>query len=169
MMKGFTGLLLLLLSTFCSAGEKSQRVTAEKLLRVNGTEQILEKTHEKIEQIIANQLIQLQLPAEKKAVIDQFTHRIREALAAEINWSTLTPPIIDAYVNTYSEKTMKDATRFFMSKAGQDILKHQPQMRETTMKAVKHVTEQFMPRLKQLQQEMLMTISAQDTHHSAAR
>ncbi|WP_330924305.1 DUF2059 domain-containing protein [Candidatus Sororendozoicomonas aggregata] len=168
-MKRFAALLLLLLSAFCSAGEKSQRATAEKLLRVNGTEQILKKTHEKIEQIIANQLIQLQVPPEKKAVIDQFTRRIREVLAAEVNWSTLTPPIIDAYINTYSEKTMKEATRFFASKAGQEILKHQPQMRETTIKAVQHVTEQFMPRLKQLQQEMLITIDAQDAQYSAAR
>ena len=153
-MKLLIGALTITLSVYGLADEKSHRDATAKLLQASNAESVLTAAYGKIEQAIANQILQLKASPETKPIIDKYTVKMKLAMKEEINWEKMEPPLIDAYVNVYSEKTIKQVTRFYQSKAGQEMLKHQPEMVNATMGIMQNMTKNFIPKLQAIQSEM---------------
>ena len=153
-MKLLIGMLTITLSSICLADEKSHREAAAKLLQASNAESVLTAAYGKIEQAIANQILQLKPSPDSKPIIDKYTVKMKSAMREEINWVKMQPPLIDAYVQTYSEKTIKQITRFYQSKAGQEMLENQPKMVNATMGIMQNMTKGFIPKLQSIQTDM---------------
>ncbi len=142
-------------SLYSSSGlNKAHREAAAKLLQVSHAESVLSIAYGKMEQAIANQVLQIKGSTQTKPIIDKYTLEMKVAMREEISWEKMAPPLIDAYVQTYSLQTIRDITRFYQTRAGQEMLSHQPEMINATVEIMQNMTKNFIPKLRVIQSEM---------------
>ena len=149
LLSAVTLLLLSITTTVLHATDnESHRQQVEILYRLT---QMEKKIQESVESVVQLQLRQNpQLVQHKKTVFDFF--------AKNIGWSALKNDITDMYINTFSEKELKDINAFYITPTGQKVITALPQL-------VQQRNQLAMQRLQQNIGELQQIIAPPATAH----
>lgn len=111
-------LLLLPMSTLNAADSASHRQQVETLFRLT---QMEKKIQQSVESVVQLQLRQNpQLAQHEKTVFDFF--------AKHTGWSALKNDITNMYMSTFSEKELEQINAFYITPAGQKVIKVVPEL-----------------------------------------
>ena len=111
-------LLLLPITTLNAADSTSHRQQVETLFQLTQMEKKIQESVESVVQLEIRQNPQLE--QHRKAVFDFF--------AKHIGWNALKNDITDMYLSTFSEKELVQINAFYITPAGQKVIKVVPEL-----------------------------------------
>ena len=97
----------------------------------------------------------MELTEEQRPIFERHMERTMEVMQEEMGWEKWEPHMVDIYVNVYTEEEIREIIAFYRSPAGQALLDGMPQAMEQTMLVTQQMMQDFMPRLQELQDELI--------------
>lgn len=111
-------LLSLFATTLYAEDNKAHRDQVEKLFKLT---QMEKKIQQSVESVLQLQLRQNPQLAQQKETVKQFFEKY-------IGWHALKEDIAEMYMKTFSDKELKDINAFYITPAGQKVIKVVPQL-----------------------------------------
>jgi hypothetical protein len=124
------------------------------MLIATGVPKMLNNTYLQIEKMMEDQYNQMNVPEETKPIFKKYTKKMWSMLQEEMGWEKLKDDVIASYVNVYSEKELKEITKFYVSPAGRKFVEKMPQLTQDLMTKMHNITKTITPRMKQITLEM---------------
>ncbi|MDJ0910902.1 MAG: DUF2059 domain-containing protein [Woeseiaceae bacterium] len=156
MMPRLTLVLCLLFAPIIALAEAdSHREAAVELLQAMRSDQTVDQVYETMMPMFASMADNMDLSETERPIFERHMQRTMEALQEEMTWEKWEPHMVDIYVNVYSEEELRAITEFYLSPAGQALLDGMPLAMEETMRVTQQMMQDFMPRMQQLQAELL--------------
>ncbi len=155
-------LVILLLSvSFATQAESGvKRETVEQLLHVMNAEKVIDSMYAQMDNMFADLAQQLGVGESERPIFDRFMSKMANAMREEMTWAKMKEPIIDIYLKHYTEKEIKDLLAFYSTESGKAMLNKMPVVMQESMMITRSMMKDFMPRIKQLSDEMRDELAA---------
>lgn len=135
----------------------ARKATAEELLVVMKTPEMIGKTFESMKQMIPNQVKQMagsmgdtNVPTEVNAQIQ----KMMDLMSEEFSWAKMKADFIALYAETFTAAEMKDMITFYKSPAGQAFINKQPELMKRSMEVSQKIMMRVMPKIKAMADEI---------------
>jgi hypothetical protein len=135
----------------------ARKATAEELLVVMKTPEMIGKTFESMKQMIPSQVKQMagsmgdtNVPAEVNAQIQ----KMMDLMSEEFSWAKMKDDFIALYGETFTDAEMKDMITFYKSPAGQAFINKQPELMKRSMEVSQKIMMRVMPKIKAMAEEI---------------
>ena len=149
-----TLLAALLFSSTAIASTDSHRQAVEEMLSVSRVDKMIEPMLDKVMTMIQQQMSQLNIPENKKPIVQKYNQKIVEVLRQEMRWENMQTEFIDLYLQVYTEQEIKELTEFYRSPLGQKMLDKMPELMQASMQISQSLLQKTLPKIQQLSQEM---------------
>lgn len=136
------------------ANEASHQATAEELLELMNTDEIVGQLFAQMEQVLEHQFIKMKAPDSERPVLKKYKNILLMVLKGEINWEKMKNDFIKTYTNRYTENELKAMTESCKASSGEFIEKMPELMLEEIIIAQKKMPE-LMNKTQQINMEMI--------------
>jgi len=85
---------------------------------------------------------QIGVKASEQEIFDQYMQKMAAAMQEEMSWEKMEGPMIDIYLNNYTEQEIQDMLVFYRSDTGQSLIEKMPNTLSQT------IMEDLTPKLK---------------------
>ena len=162
-LKTATLLLIALAAAPAAAQEQSHLEAAEELLRLLNADEIVEQSYDQMLGYMDQMAAQMGLTEEQRPVLEKYMEKMVAAMKEEMSWEKMQPYMLDAYVAVYSEQELRELADFYASPLGQKFLAKMPELMKETMQLTQQMMQDFLPRMKEIQQELHAELDALET------
>jgi hypothetical protein len=145
---------LLLLASPLTAQTQSHDDAAREVLRLMKYEQSVQRTQDQVYSYMEAMMAQFGVSEDQGPDTDRHLQKLVDAMNEEMTWEKMEPYLVDAYVNVYSEKELKELAEFYSSPLGQKVVAKMPELAEASMQASQQMMQDFLPRLQEIQEEL---------------
>ena len=154
--------LLLTLTAILSAQTPtdSHRAAALDMLEASQSEQMMDQVYAQLDNMFAGMVTQMDIPEEKKPVMESYMKKMANLMREEMSWSKWKESFVEIYVNVYTEEELRELAEFYRSPLGEKFMAKMPEVMQETMKVSQQLTMDFMPKMQELQQELVEEIKA---------
>ena len=156
-------LTLILLTTLVTistavASPESHRQAVEEMLAISRVDQMLEPMMDNVMSVMQQQMSQVNIPEDKKPIVDKYNQKIIETLRHEMRWENMQEDFVALYLDVYSEEEIRGLTDFYKTPLGQKMLDKMPELMQASMQISQGLLQQTLPKIQQLSQEMALEI-----------
>ena len=144
----------LLFSSTASASTDSHRQAALEMLSISRVDKMIEPMMENVMSMIQQQMAQVDIPEDKKTIIQKYNQKIVETLRQEMQWEKMKEDFVALYLNVYTEEEIRELTEFYSSPLGQKMLDKMPELMQASLQISQSMLQQTLPKIQQLSQEM---------------
>ena len=144
----------LLFSSTASASTDSHRQAALEMLSISRVDKMIEPMMENVMSMIQQQMAQVDIPEDKKPIIQKYNQKIVETLRQEMQWEKMKEDFVALYLNVYTEEEIRELTEFYSSPLGQKMLDKMPELMQASLQISQSMLQQTLPKIQQLSQEM---------------
>ena len=144
----------LLFSSTASASTDSHRQAALEMLSISRVDKMIEPMMENVMSMIQQQMAQVDIPEDKKPIIQKYNQKIVETLRQEMQWAKMKEDFVALYLNVYTEEEIRELTEFYSSPLGQKKLDKMPELMQASLQISQSMLQQTLPKIQQLSQEM---------------
>lgn len=155
-----TLLATLLCSTTAYASTESHRQAVEEMLTVSQVDKMFEPMMDNFMTMFQQQMSQLEIPEDKKPIIEKYNQEIVKVLREELQWEKTKDEFIAIYLNVYTEEEVRELTKFYTSPIGQKMIDKMPALMQESMKVSQSMMQQALPRIQALSQQMAAELQA---------
>lgn len=148
---------LFIISTAAASAE-SHRQAVEELLAISRVDQMLEPMMDNVMSVMQQQMSQVNIPEDKKPIVDKYNQKIIETLRHEMRWENMQEDFVALYLEAYSEEELRGLADFYKSPLGQKMLDKMPELMQASMQISQGLLQQTLPKIQQLSQEMALEI-----------
>ncbi len=154
--------LALLLGTPAMAAQPSD-ASLRELLTVTNAQKLIDGTMRQMDGAMQSAMQQAtqgkQLTPEARAAMEEMQTKAVALTKAELSWDVLEPMFLEIYRSSLSQEEVDGMLEFYKSDAGKAVTAKMPTIMQNTMKAMQQRMMVLMPKLQQLQQDMMKKVS----------
>ena len=140
------------------ASPESHRQAVEEMLAISRVDQMLEPMMDNVMTVMQQQMSQVNIPEDKKPIVDKYNQKIIETLRQEMRWENMQEDFVALYLEVYSEEEIRGLTDFYKTPLGQKMLDKMPELMQASMQISQGLLQQTLPKIQQLSQEMALEI-----------
>ena len=140
------------------ASPESHRQAVEEMLAISRVDQMLEPMMDNVMTVMQQQMSQVNIPEDKKPIVDKYNQKIIETLRHEMRWENMQEDFVALYLEVYSEEEIRGLTDFYKTPLGQKMLDKMPELMQASMQISQGLLQQTLPKIQQLSQEMALEI-----------
>lgn len=140
------------------ASPESHRQAVEEMLAISRVDQMLEPMMDNVMTVMQQQMSQVNIPEDKKPIVDKYNQKIIETLRHEMRWENMQEDFVALYLEVYSEDEIRGLTDFYKTPLGQKMLDKMPELMQASMQISQGLLQQTLPKIQQLSQEMALEI-----------
>ena len=144
------------------ASPESHRQAVEEMLAISRVDQMLEPMMDNVMTVMQQQMSQVNIPEDKKPIVDKYNQKIIETLRQEMRWENMQEDFVALYLEVYSEEEIRGLTDFYKTPLGQKMLDKMPELMQASMQISQGLLQQTLPKIQQLSQEMALEIQGTD-------
>lgn len=146
------------------AEDAPKRALAEQLLGAMEMQKTIEKTFEMVKQMIPAQMKQMGVSDEASSdKAKDAMKKTMDLVMKEMSWDKLKGDYISIYADTFTEKELKGAIKFYKSPIGCKFIEKQPELMKRSMQISQKQMAKLMPKIQQLTKDMMEQETAQPT------
>jgi len=86
--------------------------------------------------------------------------KITAAMREEMSWDKMEGPMIDIYLNNYTEEEIQDLLVFYRTDTGRALIKKMPAVLGESMLVSQELMQGFMPKLRELSGDLAEELKA---------
>ena len=101
-----------ILMSLSAHGQGSKRESVEELLRAANAASLIDGIYAQMNQVVDGMGQQLGVQPDEQAIFDAYMEKIFSAMREEMSWEKIEGPMIDIYLNHYTEKEIQDMLAF---------------------------------------------------------
>jgi uncharacterized protein len=143
---------------FCApavfADEASKNAKIEEMLALTNASQMINQVFEQMKAMEAAQLSKMDVPPDKRQLVDQIQQKVLQLLQDSLSWEKLKPKMIEIYAATFTEEEIDGILNFYKSPAGQAMLQKMPQLVQRSMAMTQQMAQDLLPQIQKLTDEM---------------
>lgn len=110
--------------------------------------------------MVSEWIAQMHLSPADGALIAKYSARADAALREATSWETLKPQYVEAYLSVFSEKDIRQLTKFYRSSLGQRLVAATPKLVEASVAILSNAMMVALPKVEAIVQEMATEIAA---------
>jgi len=152
--------LLLIILPLSAAAEAGKRESIKELLELINADSMIDTIYSQMDQMFAGMGSQLGVSASEQELFNNYTNKVEVAMKEEMSWAKMEAPIIDVYINNYTEEEIQDMLRFYRSKTGRSMIEKMPEVMVESMAVSQKMLEEFMPKFMELAKELEQEVKA---------
>jgi len=137
-----------------AAQEQTHIDAAKELLDLMNADQAVEQSYDQIYPYMQEMAVQLGVTEEQRPGFDRHMERMIMAMKEEMNWEKMEPRMAKAYVSVYTEEELRELSEFYASPLGQKFVAKMPELMEATMQMTQDMMRDFIPRMREIQEEL---------------
>ncbi|QSX30437.1 DUF2059 domain-containing protein [Shewanella cyperi] len=162
MKKSLTALLLgaSLLTLPAMAGEVDRRAQVEELLNAMKADSLMDSIYSQMDGMMQQMAAQLQVKDSEREQFTAYTQKVIQLITDEMGWNKIKGPMVDIYVNNYSEKELADMLAFYRSESGQSMVNKMPAVMQQSMQYTMGMMQQLTPKIQAMSQEFQQQLQA---------
>ncbi len=154
MQKKMLVLYLLLAPAAAFADSESHREATVELMEVMRLDETINQVLVQFEAGFTGMASDMDLTPEQRQMADRQVQETMAVMQEIMNWSTMEPYIVEAYMNVFTEEEIREIIVFYGSPTGQKMLDRTPQLMEESMRVTRQMMQDVMPRIEELQEEL---------------
>ncbi len=152
----FAALSVMAGSVLAQDSNAVRRATAEELLIVMKTPDMIAKTFESVKQMLPAQMKQMTgtvgQPLSPEATVQM--QKMMDVMAEEFSWEKMKVDFITLYADTFTDDELKAIIAFYKTPAGQAFIAKQPELMKRSMEVSQRVMIRLMPKIKAMADEV---------------
>jgi hypothetical protein len=148
MTKLLTGFLIFLVAALAHA-QTSKRASVEELLELSGVEAMVEAQYSQLDQLLVGVGEQLGVKESERESFDKFMIGVVESMKSGMSWERKKEPMIDIYLESYSEEEIQGLLAFYRSDVGQSLMRKSPEVMDKSARLTQEMFNEFMPAFKE--------------------
>ena len=160
MKKLFTLTFSLCLAFSVSASEKASTASVEKLLELTETSTMMDATYDQITSMFEGMSKQMGISEKERPAFNGYMKKVSTLLKQEMGWDKLKEPMVEIYINRFTEEEIQGLIAFYQSDIGQTFVKKMPLVMQDSTAMSQQLLQDFMPKIKALAAEMQKDIAA---------
>ena len=145
--------LVALTINFPAFGEAGKRESVKELMVLMEVDSMIETIYSQMNQMFAGVGKQMGIKASEQAVFDNYMQKISALMIEEVSWEKMEEPMIDIYLNNYTEEEIQDMLTFYRSSTGRSLVKKMPEVMGESTKLSQELLVDFMPKIQELAAE----------------
>ncbi len=138
---------------FPALAETGKRESVKELMALMEVDSMIETIYSQMNQMFAGVGQQMGIKASEQAVFDNYMEKISALMIEEVSWEKMEEPMIDIYLNNYSEEEIQDMLTFYRSSTGRSLVKKMPAVMGESTKLSQDLLVDFMPKIQTLAAE----------------
>jgi hypothetical protein len=149
---------LILIFILCSVGyadERSHRATAEELLKLLKSDQMMEPVFGQMKLMMEQQFDQMGVSEDKRPLLKKYTDKLINLLRKEMGWENIKNDFISAYVETFTEDEIRAILGFYKTPAGQTFIQKMPLLMKKSVEISQKKIPEMIEKMQQITTEMI--------------
>lgn len=142
------------------AASPADRQAVEELLAITKAQEIQNQVDQQGAAMVSEWIAQMHLSPADGALIAKYSARADAALREATSWETLKPQYVEAYLSVFSEKDIRQLTKFYRSSLGQRMVAATPKLVEASVAILSNAMMVALPKVEAIVQEMATEIAA---------
>lgn len=155
---------LLFLPTVLLAQTESHVEAARELLLLTKAKEATEKAFDQIYPLANSMTEHYPVPEDHRQLMTEDMQANLEFMKQELNWTVLEPRLVRVYVDVYTEDELRGLNDFYRSPLGRKFIEKTPEIMEASTQMTLEMLQEFIPKLKAMQEERRQERKQQDTH-----
>lgn len=102
------------------------------------------------------------LSPQQQALFDEMRERVVTIFRESMSWAALEPIMIDIYRKSFTQKEAQGMLDFYRSDAGRAVIAKMPLVMQNTMAAMQASMRTMMPKIQEVQKDILARMKALD-------
>ncbi len=143
-----------ILMSLSAHGQGSKRESVEELLRAANAASLVDGIYAQMNQVVGGMGKQLGVQPDEQAIFDAYMEKIFSAMREEMSWEKIEDPMIDIYLNHYTEKEIQDMLAFYQSETGRSMVEKMPAVMKDSMQLSQKMMQEFFPKMQTITQEL---------------
>lgn len=99
---------------------------------------------------------------EQQALLDEMRTRVMAIVRESTDWARLEPMMIDIYRKSFTRKEAQGMLDFYRSEAGRAVIAKMPVVMQHTMAAMQENMRMMVPKIQEVQKDILARLKALD-------
>ena len=153
-----TLLTTLFISSTAVASTESHRQAVEEMLSISRVDKMIEPMMENVMSVMQQQMSQVEIPEDKKPIVEKYNQKIIETLRQEMRWERMKDDFVNLYLDVYTEEEIRGLTEFYKSPLGQKMLDKMPELMQASLQISQGLLQQTLPKIQQLSQDMVLEL-----------
>jgi len=159
-MKRFLTAILVVSIQFSAFAEPGKRESVRELLELMNADSMIDATYAQMDQMFAGMGQQLDIKPSEQEIFDNYIRKVTASMQDEMSWEKMEGPMVDIYLNNYTEKEIQDMLTFYRSDTGKSMIEKMPTVIGESMAMSQQLMQGFTPRLQELLKELREELEA---------
>jgi len=142
-----------------AAGASPSEASIRELIEVTGASRMVEDMYGRIDSMMRQSMQEAmagqQLTPGQERLIDEMRERIIAIFQDEMNWQKMEPMMIDIYRRSFTQDEIDGMRDFYRTDAGRAVIAKMPLVMEHTMAAMQQHMRTMLPRLREVQEDIV--------------
>ena len=147
--------------------EPADEALIRELIAVTESAKLLDGVYAQVDSMMAQAMADAvggkTVTPQQQALFDEMRERIVAIFRETMNWATLEPLMIDIYRKSFTRKEAQGMLDFYRSDAGRAVIAKMPIVMQNTMAAMHEHMRAMMPKVQEVQKDILTRLRALDT------
>lgn len=154
-MRNVAILFCLLFAVFgAKAEQKPSRESVAKLMELTEVSKMMDVMYLQMSNMFDGMSKQLGISETEKPAFDKYMQKVAVLLQKDLNWNLFKEPMIDIYVENFTEDEVNGLIKFYQSDLGLSMTKKMPVVMQDTMLVSQKIMIDFLPKIQSLAMEM---------------
>lgn len=136
--------------SFASIANESKRESVEALLHAANADAMVDSIYAQMDQVFAGMGQQLGVEPDQQEAFDHYIAKVVELMKEELSWDKMKKPMIDIYLEHYTEKEIQDILNFYQSESGRSMVEKMPAVMKDSMQLSQNMMQSFFPKMQSM-------------------
>lgn len=146
--------------------EPADEAIIRQLIAVTESAKLLDDVYTQVDAMMAASMAEAlggrAVTPEQQALFDEMRERVIAIFRESMNWAALEPMMIDIYRKSFTRKEAQGMLDFYKSDAGRAVIAKMPVVMQNTMAAMNDHMRTMMPKIMDVQKDIIARLRALD-------
>ncbi|MFZ6818742.1 DUF2059 domain-containing protein [Undibacterium sp. Ji22W] len=132
----------------------AKKETVNAMFEVMHSQKMMDSIYGQIDGMFKQMTQGMDIDESQKPIMDKFFAKYNALLREEMSWEKLKNPMAETYASVYTDREVKEITKFYKSPVGQKVLEKMPELMRASLSVTQNAMKNLMPKIKEIQKEM---------------
>lgn len=152
--------------------EPADEAIIRELITVTESAKLLDGVYAQVDAMMAASMAEAlggrAVTPEQQALFDEMRARVIAIMRESMNWAALEPMMIDIYRKSFTQKEAQGMLDFYRTDAGRAVIAKMPLVMQNTMTAMHDHMRTMMPKIVEVQKDIIARLRALDQPEAPA-
>ena len=145
---------VLLAASGALAQDAAKKAKLDEMFRLTKMDEMMPQMMSQVKAMIAQQMSEMNLPAEAKAAAQESQDRIMDLVTERLSWEKMKPAYVQLYTEIFNDEELDGMLAFYRSPAGRAMLEKMPQLMSKSMALAQRQMADLQPEIQKITKEL---------------